>query len=390
MKLYNDIHKIAVLRANALGDFVFSLPALAALRAAYPYAEIVLLGQPWHAEFLAGRPGPVDRVIVIPRSQGVREDRGAPGTYADAEAMERFFAAMQHEHFDLAVQLHGGGRHSNPFTLRLGARISVGLRTPDAQPLDRWVPYIYFQPEILRCLEVVSLAGAPRLDLEPHLAVTQADLDESCDVVAAAPGTESAPLVVLHPGAGDGRRQWPPEKFAAVGDSLAEAGARIVISGTDPERSLVRAVCTTMLGAAQDACGALSLGGLTGLLSRCSLVVANDSGPLHLAEATGAATVGIYWCGNLINAEPITRTRHRPHLSWRLDCPVCGRNCIDDNCDHHASFVADVPVDEVTASALSLLAAPHRPGQAQGQADSVSFGADWGHDGQPKGDRRDP
>ena len=90
-----------------------------------------------------------------------------------------------------------------------------------------------------------------------------------------------------------------------------------------------------MRRAAQDVCGALSLGGLVGLLARCSFLVANDSGPLHLAEATGAATVGIYWCGNLINAEPITRTRHRPHLSWRLTCPVCGRNCIYDNCDHH-------------------------------------------------------
>ena len=318
---FEDVQKIAVLRANALGDFIFSLPALAALRATYPYAEIVLLGQPWHADFLAARPGPVDRVIVVPRSPGVREDRGSPAGDVDAEELACFFAAMQGERFDLAVQLHGGGRHSNPFTLRLGARLSVGLRTPDAPPLDRWAPYIYFQPEILRCLEVVALAGAPPVALEPHLAVTQSDLDESCRVVAPSPGPEGPPLVVLHPGAGDGRRQWPPEKFAAVGDALAEAGARIVLTGTEPERALVQAVRAAMRAPAQDVCGALSLGGLAGLLARCALLVANDSGPLHLAEATGAATVGIYWCGNLINAEPITRTRHRPHLSWRLDLP---------------------------------------------------------------------
>lgn len=58
---FEGVRKIAVLRANALGDYVFSLPALDALRAAYPQAEIVLLGQPWHARFLAGRPGPLDR-----------------------------------------------------------------------------------------------------------------------------------------------------------------------------------------------------------------------------------------------------------------------------------------------------------------------------------------
>ncbi len=77
--ILKDIHKIAVLRANAIGDFIFSLPALDALRAAYPGAEIVLLGQPWHEGFLAERPGPVDRVVVVPRTRGVREDRETAG-----------------------------------------------------------------------------------------------------------------------------------------------------------------------------------------------------------------------------------------------------------------------------------------------------------------------
>ncbi len=54
----------------------------------------------------------------------------------------------------------------------------------------------------------------------------------------------------------------------------------------------------------------------------------------------GAATVGIYWAGNLINAGPITRARHRTVLSWRLNCPVCDRNCLQTTCDHQASFVA--------------------------------------------------
>lgn len=61
-----DVRRIAVLRANAIGDLVFALPALDALRAAYHQAEIVLLGLPWHADFLAGRPGPIDRVEVVP------------------------------------------------------------------------------------------------------------------------------------------------------------------------------------------------------------------------------------------------------------------------------------------------------------------------------------
>jgi len=349
-----DVGKIAVLRANGVGDFIFALPALEALRAAYPAAEMVLLGKAWHVAFLAGRPGPIDRVVVIPPSKGVGED---PDIQENAAELERFFRAMGQERFDLAVQLHGGGRYSNPFVLRLGARMTVGLKTPDAPPLDRWVPYIYFQAEILRYLEVVSLVGANPSVLEPRLVVTKNDLSEARNFV---PEVEQ-PLVALNPGSGDPQRRWPPEKFAVAGDALAAAGARVVVTGTEPERELVEAVVNAMRFEAQNLCGSLSLNGLAGLFSRCRVVISNDSGPLHVAAAVGAATVGIYRCFNLITAGPITRTRHRPVASWRLTCPLCGQDCIRTPCGHRASFVADVPAEEVTAHALDLLASGAPP-----------------------------
>lgn len=344
----SNVRKIAVLRASVIGDFIFSLPALEALRGAYSAAEIVLLGRRWHAEFLEGRPGPVDRVVVVPGMTGVNDD---PGANRDASAREGFFREMQRESFDIAVQLHGGGRYSNVFVLRLGARLSVGMRTPDAPLLDRWIPYVYYQPEILRTLEVVGLVGARTENLEARLALTERDVRES---LAAVPHTQR-PLAALHPGASDPRRRWPPEKFAEVGDALAAAGAHVVVTGTGPERQLVDAVRENMSGAAQDLCDRLSLGGLAGLFSGCRVVVSNDSGPLHLAAASGAATVGIYWCGNLINAEPITRARHRTALSWQLECSICGANCTMARCQHLVSYVARVPVGEVREAAVELL-----------------------------------
>jgi NAD(P)-dependent dehydrogenase (short-subunit alcohol dehydrogenase family) len=95
--------KIAVLRANRIGDFVVTLPALAALRAAYPRAEIVLLGRRWHAEFLADRPGPIDRVVPIPPYHGV----GEPEEHRDDPALlDPFFAAMTAERFDRTMRLN--------------------------------------------------------------------------------------------------------------------------------------------------------------------------------------------------------------------------------------------------------------------------------------------
>jgi ADP-heptose:LPS heptosyltransferase len=350
VELVEGVHKLAVLRANAIGDYLVSLPAIEALRAAYPTAELMLLGADWHAGFLAGRPGPVDRCLAVPPTAGVRDDRppSPPG------AVDRFFARMRAERFDLAVQLHGGGRHSNPFVRRLGARVTAGSRTPDAQPLDRTVPYTRHQHEIHRFLEVAALVGAAPVTLEPRLEVTAADRAEAAAALAA----DDRPLVVLHPGANDPRRRWPVERLAVVGSELARKGARLAVVGTASERGLVDRLLDGLDGDAAHLAGRLGLGGLAGLLEQATVLVGNDSGPRHLAAAVGTATVAVYWGMHLGSYGPLYRARHRTPTSWRLHCPVCGANGLQEDCrpSHEASFVSDVTVDEVLAEALDLLA----------------------------------
>src|SRR5215207_736898 len=230
VELVEGVRKLAVLRANAIGDYLVSLPAIEALRAAYPQAELVLLGSDWHARFLTGRPGPVDRCLPVPPTAGVRDDQ-PPGPPA---VVDQFFARMRAERFDLAVQLQGGGRHSNPFVCRLGARVTAGSQVPDAPPLDRTVPYTGHQHEIHRFLEVAGLVGATPITLEPWLQVTANDRAEA----AAALAGDGRPLVVLHPGANDPRRRWPTERLAMVASELARKGARLAVVGTAAEQPL--------------------------------------------------------------------------------------------------------------------------------------------------------
>jgi ADP-heptose:LPS heptosyltransferase len=350
VELVEGVHKLAVLRANAIGDYLVSLPAIEALRAAYPAAELVLLGADWHAGFLAGRPGPVDRCLAVPPTVGVRDDR-PPSPPA---AVDRFFARMRAERFDLAVQLQGGGRHSNPFVRRLGAKMTAGSRTPDAQPLDRTVPYTLHQHEIHRFLEVAAVVGAAPVTLEPRLEVTNADRAEALAVLAG----DDRSLVVLHPGANDPRRRWPVERLAVVGNELARKGVRLAVVGTASERGLVDRLLDGLDGDAADLAARLGLGGLAGLLEQATLLVGNDSGPRHLAAAVGTATVAVHWGVHLVSYGPLYRARHRAPTSWRLHCPVCGANGLQEDCrsSHEASFVADVTVGEVLAEALDLLA----------------------------------
>ncbi|PZG28911.1 glycosyl transferase [Spongiactinospora gelatinilytica] len=341
----DGVRRIAVLRANALGDFVMALPALAAVKAAYPGARLTLLGHEWHAGLLRGRPGPIDEVVALPPISGVGTTD--PGHPVPPGLLER----LARRGFDLALQLHGGGLYSNPFIRGIGARVTAGLRSPDAVPLDRWVRYAHHQHETLRLLEVAALVGGSTAAVEPALAVTGRDRAE----LAAVLGDPPPGLVAVHPGANDPRRRWPPERFAALADRL---GRPVVVTGTGRERELADRVATAMRAPATVTAGRLGLGALAALYRRCDLLIANDTGPRHLAAAVGTPTVGIYWCGNIVNAGPLTRTSHRVLISWLTRCPVCGADGMDPEaglCPHETSWVAGVPVEAVAEQAADLL-----------------------------------
>jgi ADP-heptose:LPS heptosyltransferase len=346
--LVDDVRSIVVLRANGIGDFVVAIPALEALRAAYPDARITYLGLPWHADLLENRPGPWDAVDVVPPYPDL-----IAGGEVDDERIDDFFRRHRAERYDLAVQIHGGGGTSNPFIERLGARVTAGARDTGAPPLDRSVRYTYYQHEVLRFLEVVALVGAPPVTIEPRLALMAADVRHAETALPISP----QPLLVLHPGASDSRRRWPVESFAEVARALADRGCRVAVVGHGPDDARAGARIAEVSDAV-NLVGALDMKGMAGVLARARLVLANDSGPRHLGAALGTPTVGVYWVGNVINAGPLLRARHRVAVSFRNTCPVCGIDQAalgSQRCPHDDSFVADVTVDEVLGHATDLL-----------------------------------
>jgi ADP-heptose:LPS heptosyltransferase len=343
------IRKILALRPNAVGDFVFALPALHALRHTYPEARIVYLGKPWHAEFLKNRPAPVDEIIVMPPVPGV----GAPPEALPDEAGEAFIERMREEEFDLAIQMYGGGRYSNAYINQLNARLTIGLKTREAAPLHRWLPYGGFVNRRLELLQVAALVGAVPPLLERELEVTERDRDEAAELLPPVPGER---IVLLHPGASDVRRHWPAERFAEVGDALASRGATVAISATDAEAPLANIIVERMRHPVLDLTGRMSLSGLCGMLDRAVMLVSNDTGPIHLAFALNTPAVGIYWLTNVLEASPLRPALLRAAMSTRTHCPVCGHDNRESRCSHDVCFVDDVTTEEVMALALELYA----------------------------------
>lgn len=355
--VFSGVRRIAVLRGGGLGDLLFAVPAMQALAATYPRAEITLLGSEIARDLLSGREGAPHRISVLPGEPGMNT-----GLKSDEKRLHRFICEQQEKKYDLAVQVHGGGRNSNPLLLSLEACHTVGTRTPDAAPLERNLDYVYFQHEVLRALEVAGLAGAPPVALEPVLPITSSERNIGARVCSA-----TRPVIAVHPGATDPRRRWPVQRFASVCLRLLRDGMRVLLVGgaTDMDRCAEILERVTAQAARAELIsnlsGKLTLSELTGVLARSDLMLGNDSGPRHLAQAVGTATVSIYWFGNMINAGPLGRARHRAHLSWTTHCPTCGRDCTQpgwsaERCEHDDSFVADVPVEPVIDDVLALIA----------------------------------
>ncbi|WP_144711924.1 glycosyltransferase family 9 protein [Curtobacterium pusillum] len=350
---FDDVREIAVLRGGGLGDLMFAMPALDALAAAYPDARITLLSNPAAPAVLRGRTDAVHAFEELPVVPGVRDAGDGAPTLDDFE--DRLAGR-----FDLAVQLHGGGRNSNPFLLRLRARHTVGTATEDAEVLERWVRYVYYQHEVVRGLEVVSLAGAAPVTLDPVVRVDDGERAAARERLGV-----TGRLVAIHPGATDPRRRWSPDRFAAVARARLEAGDDVVLVGDHSDvpaaAAIVAAVPDGLRDRLHDRTGALPLADLPAVLAAADVMVGDDSGPRHLAVAVGTPTVGVFWFGNVVNAGPVDRGRHRVHMSFVTRCPVCGIDVTQvgwtaERCEHDPSYVDEVQPDAVLADVEDLLA----------------------------------
>uniref|UniRef100_F4C5Y8 Glycosyl transferase family 9 n=1 Tax=Sphingobacterium sp. (strain 21) TaxID=743722 RepID=F4C5Y8_SPHS2 len=353
-----EVKKIAVLRANALGDFLVTLPAIHALKHAYEEAEIVLLGSPWHAEFLVKKRTVIDRVVVVPLYKGIRDEEGKE---ADQAEIDHFFQRMQEEKFDLAIHFQGRGIASNPFISKLNARVTIGHTCREAIDTDYCIPFVHYQHEVMRYLELIDLVGALPYTLEPEITLFPAEYANAKEILQNL--VISQPYIIVHPGAKDLRRRWLPDKFAQLADELVKSGVTVLFTGDNEDEQYLQEIIATMQNQAFYACRNVSLGTLGALFAKSELVVSNDTGPLHLARAAGAKTVGIYWAPNFAKWGPLFTKKHRFVISWDMQCPRCGVvpnepypfEPRDLNCEHLFSFVRGIEVSEVLREVKILL-----------------------------------
>ena len=193
-RLLHQPHKIVILRASRIGDFICATPAFRALRTALPEAEISLITLPM-LQACAARLSYFDKIVLFPGFPGIAEQ------FFDARRTTRFFQAMQDEHFDLAIQMQGTGVYSTPFLLFLGAKVTAGFVRPgdSAGLLDAALPYPQQQHEVQTVLALTSFLGIPAQGEAIEFPLWPQDRLEAQALLAGA----QPPFIGLHPAARD-------------------------------------------------------------------------------------------------------------------------------------------------------------------------------------------
>ena len=302
-----DIHKIAIFRALKLGDMLCTVPALRALRAAYPKAEIVLLGLPWAKIFVERFHKYVDRFIHFPSYEGLPEQ---PYNKKDTDD---FLQAIRLENFDLVLQMQGNGTIVNPLMFLFNAKHVAGFYNDESYiASDLFMRYPETGYEAQRHLLLMHHIGIQSNNPDLEFPITEKD-EQELDALYL-PLVKNK-YVCIHPGSADTSRQWPPACFAAIADYCIENKFTVVVTGTKEEQEITKEFMKCVHHPVIDLTAKTSLGAVAVLIRNACLLVANCTGVAHIAAAVKTPSVIISMDGEPERWAPLNKDRHHV-IDW--------------------------------------------------------------------------
>ncbi len=281
-----------------MGDILHALPAVTALRQAHPGWVIDWVVEPAWMALLSARHGEgsdernavqplVDRVFPAPTKAWGKEPLHPQTT----RQISHLRADLRAGQYDAVLDLQGAVRSA--FLARLsGARRIVG----ESRPRELAARWLFTERIDTRGVHVIeqdvelasAVAGDALTPVQPLLPVDRA-AETWCDTLDDGSGK---PIALLNPGAGWGAKRWPLERYAAVAFALAGRGFRVLVNAGPSEEKMAETLRVNAAGAATPV--TCSVAQLIALTRRVALMVAGDTGPLHLACALGRPVVGIY------------------------------------------------------------------------------------------------
>ncbi|MBX2992630.1 MAG: glycosyltransferase family 9 protein [Bacteroidetes bacterium] len=323
---HNSVRRILVIKLRAIGDVLLSTIVTKNLRHAFPQAQIDYLTEPPSVDVVRDNPH-INGTMVFKKSET-----------GGLELIMRVRRAQ----YDMIIDLFGNPRTALVTRLS-GARYRIGYRFRGrtyaynivAEPRGGQVHNTQFN---LDALEALGIA------IQDRSLYFQFDNEEAAYVARFldAAGLSNKVLVCLNTGGGWYTKRWRLEQFAALGDRLVEHyGAHVVLSWGRGQLEEVEKLQSLMRQPAFVP-PETTLRQLGALLKRCSLVVTNDSGPMHIAAALGVPVVGIYGPTNPALQGPYG-SGHVVVRNEKLDCLGCNLT----KCPIGNPCMLDLTVDDV-------------------------------------------
>jgi len=317
--------KILIVEVNWLGDILFSTPAVRALRRDHPRAYLAVLVVPRGKQVLAGNPY-IDELIVFDEDKRYRGWRGKVRLVRDLRA----------RHFSLAYVLRpsvsrtlilwlAGVKRRIGFDKKAPFLLTEAVAMPEDPVLHRGDVYYY----------LVKRTLIPASERYCDFYVAPSDREYIDDFLRNRRCGAGRPFAALHVGGNWDLKRWPKEAFVGLLDALKGTyGVDVVISGSLLDEPLAREIADRSEHRPVIACGQTTLRQLGALFERAAFVLSADSGPLHIAMAVKARTIGLFGPTEPRVTGPLGLSDHAVLRPPGLTCPVPCYNlsCADNVC----------------------------------------------------------
>jgi heptosyltransferase-2 len=338
--------RILIVRTDRIGDVLLSTPVIKALRDEYPSAYLAVMVSPYTRDVVEGNPF-LNEVIIYDKDS---MHRGWLATI-------KFAIGLRNKQFDLAVILHPLNRvHLLTFFAGIPRRVGydrkLGFLLTDR---IKHTKHLGEKHEIEYNLDLLRYLGMHPKEKSLFMP-TKAESENWAQQFLAKEGIGSSDkLLAVHPGASCISKLWPAERFAEVADRMAEKyGVKVLIVAGPKDAALGRQVVERMKYHAINLAGSTSVSQLASIFRRCVLLISNDSGPVHIASAAGAAVIAIF--GR--NQKGLGPVRWGPvgNKAAILHKDTGCTECLAHNCVRGFACIKAISVEEVLKTADSLLA----------------------------------
>lgn len=350
-------HILAV-RLDAMGDLLMTSPAMRALKRARRGKRLTLLTSSAGAAMARLIPE-IDDVIVY-QAPWMKASSRSGNAGADRAMIEELRAAK----FDGAVVFTVHSQNPLPAAM-LCYLADIPLRLAHCREnpyhlLTDWIPepepHALLRHEVRRQLDLVAHIGASTDDQRLSLRLPTAAHTQAHAFLAGARIELQTPWAVIHPGASAPSRRYPAEGYAQVARTLVRRyGWQVIFTGSTGEFELIEHIRLLMGVPSHSAAGRIELPALCALIDAAPVLIANNTGPAHIAAAVGTPVVDLYALTNL------------QHMPWMVESRVlyhdvpC-KHCYKSICPqgHHDCLRRVTPMAIVEAAMELVTVRPRR------------------------------